>query len=132
MGNWPFYCQKKISLTKGRNSTQRERFEMEVAIDYDPHHIISNRRKANKSKPFEHVEVVGLVERANWMTYPRETNSDEDMPKNSTSALVEGSPQLDLSCIIAIATEITHLAILSKKEKNRIPKVHGCRGRRYG
>ena len=89
---------------------------MEVAIDYDPYHIISNRRKANKSKPFKHVEVAGLVERDNWMTYPGETNSDEDMPKKSTSALAEGSPQLDLSCIIVAATQITPLASLYEKE----------------
>ena len=97
---------------------------MEVAIDYDPHHIISNRRKANKSNPFEHVKVAGLVERANWMTYPGETNSDEDILKNSTFALAEGSPQLDFSCIIVAATQITPLASLSeKKNKREYPKA---------
>ena len=42
-------------------------FLVEVVINYDPHHIISNRRQANKNKPFEHSEVVGLSEAENWM-----------------------------------------------------------------
>ena len=86
------------------NMLREKGFSMEAVIDYDPHHIISNKRQANKNKPFEHVEVEGFVERDNWMKYPRETNSDEDMLEKLTIAMVEGSPQLDLSCIIAAAT----------------------------
>ena len=35
------------------------------AINYDPHHLISNRRQANKNKPFEHYDVAVLPEAAN-------------------------------------------------------------------
>ena len=41
-------------------------------MDYDPHEIISNRRKVLKRKPFKHVEVVGLVDATNWDDYPKE------------------------------------------------------------
>ena len=51
------------------------RFLVEAAINYDPHHIISNRRQANKNKPFEHFEVSGLSEAANWMDYPKDINN---------------------------------------------------------
>ena len=53
------------------------------------------------------------------MRYPRETNSDEDMPKKSISAMAEGSPQLYLSYIIVAATQITPLASLFEKENKR-------------
>ena len=29
-------------------------FPVEVVVNYDPHHVILNRRQANKNKPFEH------------------------------------------------------------------------------
>ena len=61
-------------------------FAMEVAINYNPHHIIYDRRKANKNHPFKQVEVAGLVEKKNWVKYLRETNYDDDMSKNSTSS----------------------------------------------
>ena len=68
-------------------------FPTEVAINYDPRHIISNRRKGNKRNPFEHVEVAGLVERDKLMKQPREIHSDEYMSEGSSSStLVESSP----------------------------------------
>ena len=38
------------------------------AVNFDPRHIISQRRKLNKYNPFEHL-VEGLAERDNWMEY---------------------------------------------------------------
>ena len=49
------------------------RFQTEVAINYDPLHIIYIRRQVNKNKPFEHYEVAGLFETTNWLEYPHET-----------------------------------------------------------
>ena len=49
---------------------------MESTIKYDPHHIISNRRQADKKDPYEQIEVAGLVEKENWMKYLGEANSD--------------------------------------------------------
>ena len=55
------------------------RFQNEAFVNYDPHHVISIRRQVNKNKPFEHHEVAGMAESANWMDYPHETQKDEDM-----------------------------------------------------
>ena len=52
-------------------------FLVESSINYDPHHIISNRIQANKNKPFEHSEVARLYEAANWMDYPKDINNCE-------------------------------------------------------
>ena len=62
-------------------------FLAEAAINYDPHHVISNRRQALKRKPFEHDEVDGLEEAANWSNYPHETQKDTDMHEGSASSL---------------------------------------------
>ena len=98
------------------NFLREKGFAMEAIINYDPHQIISNRRQANRNKPFEHVEVPGLVEKENWVKYPRETNSDDDMSKNSTSSdSTCGSPQHELSNIVSVATQITPLSSLSEK-----------------
>ena len=54
-------------------------FSVEVVVNYIPNHVISNRRQANKNKPFEHSEVAGLCEEKNWMDYPKVINNGEDM-----------------------------------------------------
>ena len=80
-------------------------FAMDVMINYNPHHIIYDRRKANKNNPFKQFDVVGLVEKENWAKYPRETNFDEDMSENSTSsALVGGFLHQELSSIMDATT----------------------------
>ena len=40
-------------------------FQREQRFNYDPYHIISLRKQANKNKPFDHQVVVGLKEVAN-------------------------------------------------------------------
>ena len=54
-------------------------FQTNVAINYDPHHIISIRKQVNKNKPFEHQEVERLVEKANWFDYPLLMQSEGDI-----------------------------------------------------
>ena len=54
------------------------------------------------------------------MKYSGETNSYEDMLENlASSTQEEGSPQLELSCIIDTTTQITPLVSLSEKENKR-------------
>ena len=55
---------------------------MEVSVNYDPHHIISDRRQANKNKPFEHSKVAGLSEAVKWIYYPKDNNNGEDMQED--------------------------------------------------
>ena len=40
-------------------------FQKEQRINYDPHHIISQRKQSNKNKPFDHQVVKGLDKIAN-------------------------------------------------------------------
>ena len=70
MGHRPFFIKNKTALPLVESLLRELGFPIEDSINYDPHHIISNRRKANKNKPFEHHEVVGLLEAANWSEYP--------------------------------------------------------------
>ena len=51
-------------------------FSLEQDINYDPHQVISKRRKAHKCKPFEHIEIPGLREAANWDDFPNSTTMD--------------------------------------------------------
>ena len=62
-------------------------FFTEAAINYDPHHVISNKRQALKRNHFEHDEVVGLAEAANWSYYPHETQKDTDIQGGSTYSI---------------------------------------------
>ena len=62
-------------------------FLTKVAINYDPHHVISIKRKDLKRNPFEHFEVSRLAEVANWSDYPHETQKDTDMQEDSTSSV---------------------------------------------
>ena len=42
-------------------------FQKESKVNYDPYHVISLRKQANKNKPFEHQSVENLVEIANLL-----------------------------------------------------------------
>ena len=55
---------------------------MEDAVNYDPHYISSDRRQANKNKPFENFEVEGLCEEINWTGCPKDSNDDKDMKED--------------------------------------------------
>ena len=60
-------------------------FLVEVVVNYDAHHVISNRRQANKNKPFEIFEVEGLSKETNWNHYPKDINNGENMQEYSLS-----------------------------------------------
>ena len=84
-------------------------FQTEVSIIYDPHHIISIRRQANKKNPFEHFEVADLFETAKWLDYPHETHGDVNMQEDSTSSVKEViSLQLGTSNLVLTAKNIIH------------------------
>ena len=60
-------------------------FLTEPAVEYDPHQVISNRRKVVKRNPFKHVEVVELADASNWDDYPKENSKDTDGQEDSSS-----------------------------------------------
>ena len=74
----------------------------------------------NKNKPFEHHEVVGMAESANWIDYPHETHNDDDMQQDSTSPMKDSSStQLDPSTIVTVAENITPIASQSERTNKR-------------
>jgi len=44
-------------------------FQKESKVNYDPHHVISLRKQANKNNPFEHQSVENLAETANLLQF---------------------------------------------------------------
>ena len=58
-------------------------------MNYDPCHVISNKRQDLKINPFEHDEIFGLAEAANWFDYPKETQKDIDMQEDSNSSIIQ-------------------------------------------
>ena len=68
-------------------------FQNEPKINYDPHHVISLRKQANKNKPFDHQSIEGLAEKANWLQFTEISKFDEDahtVPVTS-SQIAEGT-----------------------------------------
>ena len=61
----PYVVKSRASLPIIDNMLKSMGFHMGVAINYDPHQVISKRRHANNNKPFEHTEVSELREEAN-------------------------------------------------------------------
>ena len=75
----PITIKNKSSLPMIENLLREMGFSMEAVVNYNPHHIISDMRKANKNNPIEHSKVAGLSEATNWMEYSRDIGNDEDM-----------------------------------------------------
>ena len=75
----PLTINSKESLPTIESMLIEMGFSMESSVNYDPHHIISDRRKENKNKPFEHSEVAGLSGATNWIDNPNDSNDGEDM-----------------------------------------------------
>ena len=107
----PFFIKRKASLSIIEIMLREMGFLVEFDVNYDPHHVISNRRQANKNKPFEHFEVAGLSEATNWLDYPKDIKNGENMQGDSlSSTLGNSSPQHDLCSVIAATIQITPLA----------------------
>ena len=53
-------------------------FKNEPKINYDPHHVISLRKQANKNKPFDHQSIEGLAETTNLLQFRETPRSDGD------------------------------------------------------
>ena len=59
-------------------------FQREQRVNYDPYHIISLRKQANKNNPFDHQVIEGLNEVANLLHFMEIPGSDQ----NTSSRLV--------------------------------------------
>ena len=86
-------------------------FPTKAAVEYDPHSVISNRRKVVNRKPFKHVEVVGLEDAANWDDYPKENPNDTNRKEDSSSSVKYITSLMpDVSKVVSAAINITPLA----------------------
>ena len=54
-----------------------------ASINCDPYQVIYKRRQENKNNIFEHNEVAGLREEANWEYYPNNTPDNISMEQDS-------------------------------------------------
>ena len=125
----PLTIKSKSTLPMNEIMLIEMGFLVEAAVNYDPHHVISNRRHTNKNKPFDHSEVAGLSEAKNWMDYPKDINNGENMQEDSLSySIGSSSPQQDISSILVASTHVTPLAIFSKKSESEISlRIQGYR-----
>ena len=80
----PFNIKSKVTLHVIEILFKDMWLQTVTTINYDPHHIISIRKQVIKSNHFEHQEVEGLVESANWSDYPLLMQNEEDMQQGST------------------------------------------------
>ena len=95
--------KSRASLPLVGNLLKGMGFSLEQAINYDPHQVISKRRKAHKSKPFENTEIPELREADNWDDFPNSTTMDVSIGRSFVSPLPwENSPQRDLSKVVAM------------------------------
>ena len=55
----PFIFKNKSALLVIETLLEVMNFQKEQRINYDPHHLISQRKQSNKNKPFDHQVVKG-------------------------------------------------------------------------
>ena len=56
----PFVIKNKDYLPIIEGLLREMRFRIEPTVNYDPHHVILNRRKDLKRNPFKHEDIDGL------------------------------------------------------------------------
>ena len=72
----PYTVRSRVSLPLVGSLLKDMGFSLEQAVNYNPHQIISKRRKDHKCKPFEHTEIPRLREVANQDDFPNPTMMD--------------------------------------------------------
>ena len=74
----PFFFKNKSTLLVIEKLLESMDFQKEEKVNYDPHHIISQRKQLNKNKPFDHQIVEGLDKMANLSNFEENTEANED------------------------------------------------------
>ena len=73
----PFIFKNKSALLVIEKLLEVMDFQKEQRINYDPHHLISQRKQSNKNKPFDHQVVEGLDKIANLCRFEESSGIDE-------------------------------------------------------
>ena len=74
----PFIFENKSALLVIEKLLEVMDFKKEEKVNYDPHHIISQRKQLNKNKPFDHQIVEGLDKMANLSNFEENIEANED------------------------------------------------------
>ena len=90
----PYVVKIRASLPIIDNLLKSMGFSLGTTINYDPHQVISKRRHSNNNNPFEHTEVVGLTEVANWEDYPNKNLDNISMEQESVSSILGNNSPL--------------------------------------
>ena len=110
----PYTVRSRAALPLVGNLLKGMKFSLEQAINFDPHQVISKRRKAYKCKPFEHTEIPRLREASNWDDFPNSTTMDISIGRGSVSPLPwDNSPKRELSKLFSITGNASSLVSYS-------------------
>ena len=74
----PFIFKHKSALLVIEKLLEVMDFQKVGKVNYDPHHIISQRKKLNKNKQFDHRIVKGLDKIENLSNFEENIEADED------------------------------------------------------
>ena len=83
----PFILKNKSALLIIERLLEVMDFQKEQRINYDPHHIISQRKKSNKNNPFDHQVVEVLDKIANLSCFEESSGIDEGRSNESIAAV---------------------------------------------
>ena len=81
--------KNKFALPVVEILLQEMDFNTYFVVNYDPQHVISLITLMNKNKAFEHQVVEGLVEKVNWLDYPRPMENVEVTQENPLAMVKE-------------------------------------------
>ena len=116
----PYVIKSTTALPIIDNLLRSMGFSLGSPINYDAQQVISKRILENKNNLFEHTEVDGLRDVANWEDYPNNTPDNISMEQESVSPILgNNSSPMDLSNIVAIAGNISSLISFFRKLKKR-------------
>ena len=86
-----FIFKNKGALVIVEKLLENMDFQKEQKVNYDPYHIISLRKQANKNKSFDHRVVEGLKEVANLSHFVENPGSNESTSSGSITSQVPKS-----------------------------------------
>ena len=82
-------------------------FQKEEKVNYDPHHIISQRKQLNKNKPFDHQIVEGLDKMANMSNFEENTEDFEILDR--FSIIKKGLPVVSYESYVDLEVSIREM-----------------------
>ena len=93
---FPFKVSSFIFKSKGalifiEKLLENMDFQKESKVNYDPHHVISLRKQANKNKPFEHQSVENLAEIANLLQLKEDPHAAPITVSKNTNIVIKRS-----------------------------------------